>query len=136
MAVTQTVSKTINQLFSAKGIGGIKLTQTATLHLQTQGSYSPATGGISAGSYYDSSAGTFSGGTAPAISVIQRNDRNLQTVEGKDAVLSLVMKPLSNVYPKDLIGVQLTFQNRNFGISQVTPINLGSSQIVWEVVCQ
>jgi hypothetical protein len=136
MAALNTINKTITQLFSNKGVGGLKLTQTATLHLQTQGAYSPSTGGITGGNYYDPAAGTYTAGTAQGVAVIQRLDRNFQTIQGKDAALNLVIKPLSNVYPKDLIGVQITFQSRNFGISQVTPINLGESQIVWELVCQ
>ena len=136
MAALQTINKTINQLFSNKGVGGLKLTQTATLHLQTTGGYSPATGGVTGGNYYDPIAGAYTASTAQNISVIQRSDRNFKTIEGKEASLDLVIKPLSNVYPKDLVGTQITFQSRNFGVSQVTPVNLGDSKIVWEVVCQ
>jgi hypothetical protein len=129
-------------VFSDQGVGGVQLASSATLHLQIAGSFDPATGSVSSGNYYDSTAGTFTASSATTIKVVQMKEKDFQKTTagtdsfGVDTSALFLMRPLINVSPYDLVGVRLDYGNRTFGILRVGIQRMGNSQIIWEVMCQ
>lgn len=145
MSIQALIDKQLSQLFSASGVAGVAVSSDATLHLRQQGSYNPATGSVTAGNYYNPSTGTFTGSDSFTVKVIQRQERAYNKtsigsatseIEGKDVSLNLLMQPLTNIVPSQLVGVRLDYDNRTFGILSVNITRLGNRQLVWEVSCQ
>lgn len=145
MALIDLVEKQIASLFSTAGLGGVSVVSDATLHLRQQGSFDPATGTISNGSFYDTTAGTFTGSSEPTIKVIQREEKDYSKtalgsvtsqIEGTDGTVKLLTQPLTNIMPSQLVGVRLDYNSRTFGIFHVNVTRLGNQQLVWELLCQ
>tara|TARA_B100001093_G_C26165862_1_gene733560 strand:+ start:63 stop:473 length:411 start_codon:yes stop_codon:yes gene_type:complete len=136
MALLSLIEKEIGNLFSDAGVAGIQVASTATIHLRQQGSFDPATGTISNGNYYDPTAGTFTGSTEASIKVIQRKEKDFNKIEGKDGTVKLLVQPMHNLTPSQLVGVRLDYNSRTYGIFNVDITRLGNSQLVWELMCQ
>lgn len=136
MALLSLIEKEIGNLFSDAGVAGLQVASTATLHLRQQGSFDPATGTISNGGYYDPTAGTFTGSSEASIKVIQQKERDFNKIEGKDGTVRLLVEPMTNLIPSQLVGVRLDYNSRTYGIFHVDITRLGNKQLIWELQCQ
>ena len=136
MALVSLIEKEIGKLFSDAGVAGLQVASTATLHLRQQGSFDPATGTISNGGYYDPTVGTFTGSSEASIKVIQQKERDFNKIEGKDGTVRLLVEPMTNLIPSQLVGVRLDYNSRTYGIFHVDITRLGNRQLIWELQCQ
>lgn len=136
MALLSLIEKEIGNLFSDAGVAGLQVASTATLHLRQQGSFDPTTGTISNGGYYDPTAGTFTGSSEASIKVIQQKERDFNKIEGKDGTVRLLVEPMTNLIPSQLVGVRLDYNSRTYGIFHVDITRLGNKQLIWELQCQ
>lgn len=138
------VKKTINKVLSAKGIGGASLASTATLHLAEKGGYSPTTGTVSAGGYYDLTLGTYTASDPPTPLVIPKPIIKRKTLTnevtgfniGSQTGTTFYLEPLTNVDAKKLIGCKLTFQGSDYTVVEVVEQYLGTTRMIWEALCQ
>ena len=136
MALLSLIEKEIGNLFSDAGVAGLQVASTAILHLRQQGSFDPATGTITNGNYYDPTAGTFTGSSEASIKVIQQKERDFNKIEGKEGTVKLLVQPMTNLIPSQLVGVRLDYNSRTYGIFHVDITRLGNKQLIWELQCQ
>ena len=136
------VKKTISKVLSAKGIGGASLASSGTLYLAQKGGYSPSTGTVSSGGYYDLTLKTFTASDPPTPLMIpkpiskRRQGTTGQTGEtGTNTGTVFYMEPLDNVDAKTVVGSKLLFQSSEYTVQEVVEQYLGTTRMIWEMTC-
>jgi len=126
----------LSQLFSPSGLGGVSVTVEGVLYLRQEGAYSPTTGKMSSGLYWDTKTSTYSSQTPPRVPLIQKPAKARETDWGQTVQTRYLIQPISGVSPKSLVGAELEVQGTKFQIMEALGTSLGADQIIWELGCQ
>tara|TARA_S200000501_G_scaffold370346_1_gene411363 strand:- start:714 stop:1127 length:414 start_codon:yes stop_codon:yes gene_type:complete len=134
--VASLAKEQLTKLFGAGGLAGIVLSETATLELGQAGTFNPSTGGMTSGNYYNATTGAYTESSPPVVRVLAKSRQEVLTGRGKDTGSMIMMQPLLNVVPHEIVGVELNYQNKALRISSVNILQLGATQLIWELTCQ
>lgn len=135
-SVAEQTKGIISQLFSPSGVGGISFVVSATLELRQSGEYSPTTGQMGQGLYWDPKSQRYASPVPPTVPVIQKPTKARDVDWGQTQQTIFLMEPMAGLNPKSLVGSGLTVQGIPYQIMDATGTSLGVDQIIWELGCQ
>ena len=128
MSLNTTVSSIISKVFDNTLVGGLTLSKTATYTTQTQGSYAPLTGAITNST------------SNQTVNIIEKDYSASEVSDSNGLVLDsdkkVLMSPLSGVNISASVNDKVSIDSRDYKIMNVKNVQLGSTNLLWELQCR